>query len=330
MKNYPYNRSSAEGHRVFHLLKNQYNEASFEEGKSGKIFQTDEVPVIMQCQTNKVRLLFAGNHSGMRRPLIQVEADVMKAWGKFAHGVDVLEFVDPNEEPPLTYIQPLEDETIKKFIDAGLYRDEEFEAVLSSLMRDEIFEADATMMVTHLNLGDDHAPVPVMLIDPLRVVHEKYDPSENTNIQSMARRSAQVAIELKKEGVKTEDLVQKDIPEDDKEIYLTDLFEDVTSHVEPEPARDLDGFVAKSEYLDAEIDVTDKLKGSLVADLDMELSEEERIRELKDQVRAESFDVTTKAPEEEVRSEEKVYESRVFAPDTIIDLDDYDEDDLEL
>lgn len=282
MKTYPYNKESDEGRRLFKLLDLQYNPGVLDASKQGKSFETYDVPSVSQCRASKTSFLFPSNLSGIKRPQVRIESDVELAWGNFAEGITTLDFTH-GEELPLTYTQPIDDDTLKMLIDAGLYRDPHFEALMSKLMADELFDAEADMRVSHLDVGVDGQQVPVLIVDPVDVVYNDHDPSERTNIPDLVKRSARLAIELRKEGVNVEDLVTTSKPEQDREVFITDTFSDViTSQAEAAIEYEADqasGFVESSELLDQEIDVTDKLKGSLGFDY---TTEDDRIRDLKE------------------------------------------------
>lgn len=289
MKTYPYNRASAEGRRLFRLLDARFNKGSLDVTSQSKSFENYEVPAVTQCRTNKVGFLFSSNLSGIKRPQIRVEADVEAAWGEFAEGINTLDFTHGGQELPLTYVQPLEDDTLKMLIDAGLYRDENFEALMNKLMVDEVFDAEADMNVTYLDVEPDDGSkknIQVLMVDPVSVVHEEYDPSEQTTIANLVRRSARLAIELRKEGVRTDELVRTaHEPDLDREVILTEDFQDVVAQRAEETQSTVTEFVEASELLDAEIDVTEKLKDSLTFD---GTSEDDRIRDLKERDRYES------------------------------------------
>lgn len=299
MKTYPYNRASTEGRRLFRLLDTQFNKGTLDAANQSKTFESYNVPALTQCRVNKIGFLFSSNLSGVKRPQIRVQSDVEMAWGDFAEGITSLEFTHGNQELPLSYVQPLEDDTLKLLIDAGLYRDERFEELMNKLMTDEVFDAEADMNVTYLDVsepGKAKNSVPVLLVDPVTVVHERHDPSEQTTIANLVKRSARLAIELQKEGVKTEELVTAR-PEQDREIFLSDQFRDVVAQKEEEAAHVAgDSFSTPSELLDEEIDVTDKLKGSLTFDY---TNEEDRIRDLKDRDRHDHAFASDPAPEQD-------------------------------
>lgn len=330
MKTYPYNRTSVEGRRLFKLLDFQFNKGSLTNKSSEKTFETSDVPAVMQCRANKVGFIFPSNLSGLKRPQIRLESDVELAWGDFGNGVTTLDFTHDNQELPLTYVQPLEDDTIKMLIDAGLYRDDRFEELMSKLMTDEVFDAEADMKITHLDVGNNPEQgesLPVILVDPVNVVHDDHDPSEHTTIANLVKRSARLAIELRNEGVKTEDLVRGPEPDQDQEIFILDEFRDIVAQKDEENIeREVDeSFSVPSELLDREIDVTDKLKDGFGFN---HTSEDDRIRDIKDKERyVESEPAVTSKPKSEPV---KQTESRTTEADDLLDpesfgrgLDDY-------
>jgi len=217
-----------------------------------------------------------------------MEADVELAWGDFTDEVTTLDFTH-GQELPMTYVQPLEDDTLKLLIDAGLYRDERFEELMTKLIMDEMFDADADISVTHLDVGvhPTHGEtVPILLADPVNVVHDHYDASEHTTIAQLIQRSAKLAIELRKEGVQTEDLMRDANVEKAREVFIEQSFKDVvTQKAEAQIEQDVDNsFKTESALLDREIDVTEQLKGSLSF---ANSSEDDRIRDLKERERTE-------------------------------------------
>lgn len=340
LKTYPYNRTSAEGRRLFKLLGDQFSPKELDVSKSGRSFETYDVPTVTQCRVNSVGFIFPSNLSGIKRPQVHVQSDVDVAWGDFTKGVTVLDFKD-GEELPLSYVQPIEDDTLKMLIDAGLYRDSRFEELMSKLMSDELFDAEADMRVSYLDIGDiNENSLPVLMVDPIDVVHSDYDPSEHTTIASMLKRSARLAIELREEGIKTEELVA--VPEEeldiDGELLITKEIEDVVlkqREREAELASTGDSIATSSELLDQEIDVTDDLRGSLSL---RHTDEDVRIQGLKEQEWEE--------PESEPEQPEQDKHEQVDAPTPKRDIDekmldmgdftaigedeDEDEDDLEM
>lgn len=289
MKTYPYNRASTEGRRLFRLLDAQFNKGTLDASKDSKAFESYGVSAVTQCRVNKVGFLFPSNLSGVKRPQIRVESDVEMAWGDFADGITSLDFTHDDQELPLSYVQPLEDDTLKLLVDAGMYREERFEELMNKLMDGEEFDADAEMNLTYLDAAEKGAEksVPVLLVDPVTVVHDGHDPSEQTTIQNLVKRSARLAMELQKEGVKTDQLVSTPDPQQDREVFIADNFRDVVAETEEkEQTKATDeSFTASSKLLDQEIDVTSELKGSLSFDY---TNEDDRIRDLKERERHES------------------------------------------
>lgn len=302
MKTYPYNKASAEGRRLYRLLGAQFNKATLDSENNSNVFTSYDVPVATQCRVNSVRFLFDSNATGIKRPHIQVVSDVEMAWGDFSEEVSSLDFTHDDQELPLSYIQPLEDETIKMLIDAGLYREDRFEELMNKLMSDEVFDAEAEMQVTYLKAKDEttEEDVPILLVDPVSVVHVGYDPSEQTTIANLVKRSALLALELQKEGVRTEELVSNKEPDQDREVFLESTFEDVLALNEEREQEATDSISTSSVLLDEEIDVTEELKDSLSID---HTSEDDRIRDLKARERYEEEQKVEKESIEEAYNE---------------------------
>lgn len=283
MKTFPYNKESDEGRRLFKLFDLQYNPGVLDVVKKTKRFETYDVASISQCRANNVSFIFPSNLAGVKRPQVRVESDVEMAWGNFADGITTLDFTH-GEELPLSYTQPLDDDTLKLLIDAGLYRDSQFEPLMNKLMTDELFDAESDMRVSHLDVGSNEQQLPVLIVEPVDVIHNGHDPSEQTTLSDLVKRSARLVIKLRKQGVKTEDVVSTDAVahEQDAELFVDAPVEDVVSQFEDaerERAADMaSGIVASSELLDQEIDMTEKLKDSFSF---TSMSEDDQIRELK-------------------------------------------------
>lgn len=288
MEVFSYNRESIQGVRMRRLLDVQYNESQLDENGKTKMFGMYQVSAVMHSRVNKVTFLFESNLSGFKRPLIHVEADVELAWGDFADHISALNFKHEKQELPLTYVQPLEDETLKVLIDAGLYRDDRFEQLMGKLMYGETFDAEGEMHLAYLDVAEASGlerTVPVVLVDPVNIVHDKHDPSERTNLAELVRLAAKNAIELQNEGVKTEDLVQSE-PVEAKQIIIETPIQDVVAASNEQRIIDEvdDSFKTSSTLLDQEIDVTDQIKGTLGLGL---ITEDARIRDLKERDRFE-------------------------------------------
>lgn len=315
MKTYPYNRTSTEGRKLFRLLDTQYNPGILEQETFGgtavaqKQLEAHTKSAVMQCRANGVSLIFESNLSGLKRPQIHIDADVEMAWGDFSDDAKTLDFTH-GEELPLTYVQPLEDDTIKALIDAGAYSDPRFEELLSKLITDEPFDVEGDMSFHYIDVGDaavnqgETGRVPVVLAEPVNIVHEDEVKSQYTSVTNLVNRSAALVIELRKEGVKTDDLVSAQLPEQDREVYIDSDFTDVIAERETAQqaaASDDLSLVEPSELLDQEVDVTDKLAGSLSFEA---TDEDDIIRDLKerDRERGHTIDMSTYGePEDDVQ-----------------------------
>lgn len=343
MKSYPYNREGAEGRRLFKLLDVQFNPGVLESQHAAKSFETYNVLSVMQCRVNRASFLFPSNLSGIQRPQIRVESDVEMAWGEFTKDITAMDFTSGEEELPLVYTQPLDDDTMKYLIDAGLYSDPKFERLISKLMTDELFDAEADMRISYMDATQDTLRVPILMADPVDVVHTNVDPSERTTLADLVKRSAAIAIELRKEGINTEQVMQIGEQTADSEVFIHEPFDDAISSIEEDSLvkdaeAESDGFRTSSILLDKEIDVTDQLAGTLGVG---SLTEDDRIRDLKLREQAAQdeddtafdaevnesfdFDVTKIVPE----SVETVHRPLVEDDDDDLSFLTDDEDDLE-
>lgn len=305
MKTYPYNRTSSEGRKLFRLLDNQYNPGVLETQVFGdkdnteiKQFESYTKSAVMQCRANAVSLILSSNLSGVKRPQIHIDGEVEMAWGDFTNTAQTLDFTH-GEELPITFVQPLEDETLKALVDAGLYSDPRFEELISKLITDEPFDVEGDMAFNYIDVGDavvnqgKTGSIPVILVDPVNIVHEDKVESEYTTVSKLVNRSAALIIELRKEGVQTDELVTAQLPEQDQEVYISSDFTDVIAQREADLAEnevvidsDNGQLATGSELLDVEVDVTDKLAGSISFS---GISEDDIIRELKEKDRERAY-----------------------------------------
>lgn len=285
-----YNRASNQGMRMRRLFDVPYNASQLDINGNTKTFEKYQVPAVMHSRVNKVKFVFESNLTGVvKRPQIHVDADVELAWGDFADHITALNFKHEQQELLLTYVQPLEDETLKVLIDAGLYREDRFEELMGKFMAGETFDAEGDMHLEYIDVAeamDSERKAPLVLVDPVNIVHEKHDPSERTNLADLVRLAAKNVIELKNEGIKTEDLIrsEQDAP---KQVIIDSPIEDViAASREQQIVAEVDNSLisATSTFLGQEIDVTDKIKEALRPN---HLSEDDRIRDLKERDRQE-------------------------------------------
>lgn len=285
MKSFPYNRDGVKGRRLIRLLQAQHSPSKLDARPGDRAFQSEEVPAVLQCKVDTFRFIVPANLSGIKRPQVAVTSTVDQAWGSFTDNVTELDFTK-GEGLPLSYTTPIEDTTLKLFIDAGMYRDEHFEMLMSKLIADEEFDAEAVVNTTHLNIVDNElGEVPVILVDPVHVVHNERDNSEHTTLDDLLRRTALLAIELRKEGVDTHMLAEATAQaERDREVYVGDLFNrDATiekSATELLRSASKPSVTATSDLLDKEIDVTEALRDTFGVDA---TDEDIKIRQLKEQ-----------------------------------------------
>lgn len=286
-----YNRASNQGMNMRRLFDVQYNASHLDVNGKTKTFDKYKVPAVMHSRVNKIKFIFESNLSGFKRPQIHVEADVELAWGDFSDHITALNFKHEQQELLLTYVQPLEDETLKVLIDAGLYREDRFEELMGKFMAGETFDAEGDMHLEHMDVAEDLGSkkmAAVVLVDPVNIVHDKHDPSERTNLADLVRLAAKNVIELQDEGIKLEDLVRPE-REEPKQLIIDSPMEDVVAAIgEQQIIDEVDNSLirASSTLFGQDIDVTDKIKGALSLN---HLSEDDRIRDLKERDRHEKL-----------------------------------------
>lgn len=268
------------GRRMFQLLDSRYNEGVVDTNYKTKEFDTFDVISDIECRVNRVKFIVPGNSSGIKRPQIQIDGDVERAHGPFTKKITTIDFTHDHQELPISYITTIDDDTMLVLIEAGFYDDPRFEELLSKLMSDEMFRADSDLVTTVIDLGDgEDNELPVLLVEPINAIHVHHDPSHRSTVQSLMKRSANLAIELKKDGVDVDKLIYSDKDYIDREVVLLDDFEDVVDKEKVQQMIDLSKISTTSELLDEEIDITDMLKDNLTFDND---DVDSRIRDLKD------------------------------------------------
>lgn len=300
MKSYPYNRQDAEGRRLYRLLDATSNVGRVSAKTEEPQFQTDAVRAVVQCRLERLSLVVPGNSSGIKRPTVKVDGIAEYAWGDFSDDVTELDFTHGKGKGlPVSYAYPVGDETMKHLIDAGFYFDPQFEGLMNKLMKEDSFDIETDLQMTRLDLNDSLiGRVPVVLVDPVDVVHTDADPSENATIDNLVRRSSRLAVELRKEGVQTDALVENPVyaPERDEEVFLGNAFEggmtaaDILRGASAKPA-ETETISASSDLFDQEIDVTEAVKGSFfvgTTDEDVRIARVKERDEAREQAEAES------------------------------------------
>lgn len=341
MKTFPYNRASAEGKRLYQLLDMNHNSGRLDAVERGELFTEYTAPTVMLCRVNDVSFIIPSNLSGIKRPQVVVRSDIERAWGTFTEDISELDFSHSDQELPLTYVQPIEDDTMHHLINAGLYRDDRFEELISKLMADEVFDAEAELKISHLKTAQDitgehtHVSdngVDIMLVDPVNVIHEHHDSSEQTTLADLLKRSALLAIELDKENVNRDQIIgQRDASADlDSEVFISDRFTDVVTEREEEDIMESvrDEYARGTAVQDVEVDVTDDLAGEMSYD---DTSEDDKIRSLKERDDIDLDNVTL--PDAALEQEYDYGDGQDTDSDTMDlfgdDIDDIDEDELE-
>lgn len=264
MKTYSYSKASQKGKRLLSLLKVGYNEGTLNEETEGQLFTDDSVPVVMQCRASRFQLQVPSNLSGIQRPSVHVEGVVESAWGTFPDGVMALDFSN-GQYLPMSYVQALDDDTIKMLIDAGMYKTLHFDELMSKVLKDESFEVDATMDVSYLTKGlfsEGQEKVPVFFAEPVHSVNEQEEPTENSTVLHVVQTASALVIALRKDGVETDALLRdEEAPEqvffDVNEEHINESLTKTTEEVEQE------GFKVTSDLLGAEIDMTSAFVNNL-------------------------------------------------------------------
>ena len=273
-----YGKHHTESERVRRLVQARYNKHALSD-ENRRQFEKKTEPAVLQCKTDDIQFLFPSSFSGIERPQIEVLGSAVFAWGSFDYD-NTYSFKD-GHELPIRYIHPLEDESLKYLIDAGLYSDNRFEELMGKLMCDETFDIETELTYQHVNIGTDVEPLPIVIVDPVHTV-DMDNSKEHVTINDLVQRSARLVIELRKEGVSTEDVVAVD-HEQESQVIIEDEFKDIIEQ-EREKQEDIqkeqesENIATKSELLDKEIDITDELQGGLTFN---ETSEDDLIRDLK-------------------------------------------------
>lgn len=282
-KVYAYNSASLYGRRLRRALDTEFSRAKIDTYKE---LQSRTITAVAQCRTNKVRFIVPSNNAGIRRPFVYIEADIEEVIGDFGDGITSLNFIhEKGQEVPLVYAEPISDETLKMLIDAGLYRDRQFEQLFSRIADGEMFDAVVPLDLQLLHVESESGKlVPIVLANPVQSVHEVTPDSDYTSVQMLLQTTAMLAIELEKEGVQTSELV-KDVPQFDDEISY-DKIEDILDIAEEQT--DMFSFEqdeeteirATSNPFNEEIDVTNVLDGLFIN----QSEEDEKIQLFKRQV----------------------------------------------
>lgn len=305
MKSYPYNRQDAEGRRLYRLLDATSNAGRVTARGEEPQFETNAVRAVIQCKLERLSLVVPGNSSGIKRPTVKVDGVAEHAWGDFSDDVTELDFTHGKGRGlPVSYSYPVGDDTMKHLIDAGFYFDPQFEGLMNKLMKEDSFDIEADVQMTRLDLNDAAlGRVPVVLVDPVDVVHTDADPSENATLDNLVRRSSRLAMELRAEGVQTSALVDTPVREQDRdeEIFFGSAFReegalsaaDILRKTTASQEQADENISATSDLLDTDIDVTELVRGSFTVGV---TDEEMRIARLKERDAAREHEEAEPAP----------------------------------
>lgn len=293
MKTYPYNRSSAEGERIFRLMDSQFNRGQLDSNMADgepKSFQGYIVNGEMQCRIRSVDFLFPSNLAGFKRPQIKVKGDVEQGWGDFADQVSSVDFTKHKQELPISYTLPLNDESLKLLIDAGLYADNDFEKVFGTILKDELFNVEGDMTIYHLDVPlEEDADYPLLLVDPVTIVYDDVSNSESSAHSSMnpiVQWGAHRMIDLRRRGASPEEMVN-------------DTYREIV-HITPnatETSEVQDENTVYSSVLERPVDITRTL-----SDIIRSNSTEDQIQHIKKEQRALEYSEGTLDRDEEESS----------------------------
>lgn len=282
------NTQTQKGTKILRLVQSRFNSGKGKD--SGNEMMTSNPTTVASCRINSGRILMADSYVGkIQRPKLKIKANVTSVKGEISEDVDVLGFL-PDEQPEVDYVYELNDEQVKSFVDAGLFSDPRFDKVMSRILRDELFDMDLDMQFHQVLLNDEdqNKKVPIVLADFVHsVVHNvpiTEDDKENepfTTFSGVITNVVAMAIELKRQGFDSTELVGSENEREDEIVDLSSEFENETDilpdHIEDETHNDeLD----KEDYEKSEINASE-LKGP-DNELFGETSQESQIDRLKE------------------------------------------------
>lgn len=306
--NYGYNRLSAKGMSLRHLLK-----ARFNEGMQGlnpsepKGLEERVTPATLTCRLDGGYFIVPDNTASIQRPMYRVRGFLERAWGAFhthedGRVIDQVNLTHEGQEVMVSYTHPLSDETLKICIDAGMYRDPRFEEVMNRLLFEESFDIQHDVryefMEAPLHIDGVEDRTPIILMDAHDIYATEDELYDKSSIDDMLKRAALIAIDLTNQGVESEALVdyKKAEPEPVVPITFTDV---VDTFKQEEETKVPTTYIERSDLLDEPIDLTDKLKDVIAFNTS---SEEERIIQMKKEAKAGSLP-TIQAHEEQIENE---------------------------
>jgi len=330
MRVYGFNRFSKEGRRLHELYHKKFNAGRASEEST--VFSEQDVPTMVVGSINRAELLFHDSYTlGVKRPEIRIRGQIQDAWSDFNDRIKQLTFED-GEELPFTYVQSLDDETIKTLIDGGLYSDPHFERLFNKLMHDEVFDVnDLSLHVSMLDINDEKGrPVPVVLVEPTHVIESEHGSVHSPSLQEVIRAQAELVPRLRREGL-DKDLLD-DYTIEDEEVFLDDIDTlDLESSEETTPSS-----TVLTE--DEEVDLTADLKNAVTfedTDEDLQIRALKQDRESRRGTSVLDFleDESILSSDEQVPEDDGVSsaaEEEVTVDKVANFLDDEDEDDFEL
>lgn len=114
-----------------------------------------EYPCTLSCKVDSVSLNIPSNIRGIKRPFIDFKLKVFKISSvgeKFFDESESIKFIDDNEMN-IKHIYYLKDDDIVKFIENGLYSNENFGNLLSGLLKDEVYLLEDKIKLKNYNLN---------------------------------------------------------------------------------------------------------------------------------------------------------------------------------
>lgn len=260
------------GAGVHQLLSKKYNQGRGR--REGNSAEKKVVPSTVNAEVQRARLIIESNRVAKPvRPFIKVDTELLDVWGDMSDNVDHVSFVS-NNRPTMQYKYPLKDEEIKGLIDAGLYRNPKFEALLNKLMEREQFEVAQDITIQSLNAMVDDDVVPIIMAHDVGLVEQVVsDEDTYTSFGAVIERAVDMALQLEAEGISADSLVGQE-EELDEEVFLEiDNALDVEAAVKSTVNTDLD------VESDAEVDLTNVIDEINVFG---QTDEQQRILQLKD------------------------------------------------
>lgn len=329
------------------LMDEKYNQNK--ESVNGMSFERRTLDATINARILNVRLIMDSNRvSKIQRPHLFVESEVQDVWTDVSDRVNHVSFL-PENRPKMDYYYPMNDDEIKGFVDAGMYRNSRFEALLQNLLELDQFEITNDIELQILEVIHDDEVTPVVLVQDVGQVFQKLDRTDNvdyTTFEDTLDRAIDMALQLEAEGVSTDALLGEDDLEAAVEVDVV-----IENVFDTESSRDItdEAIIQQIEEMDSEIDISEEIDMTQIFG---QSTEEERIREMRDASnRGLSWDKESVREKDDLINDEdlfgdeefdslddmfgsaedmELYDEEVieFDDDMIIEQEDEDEDEL--